>query len=958
MQREKIVWGIAFCCLAASLCLIPSDSTAQLLKDLQKAAADQARKLNTKENRDKLATAVLNDMKRARDEFDSTDFDYAILLSDNSGLFDVKEKGEASARATSMISLGSSLYKNESLTEQERARLNLEMGEVFYANQKFALAEQKYEQAKTSYEKSNLKEDVGYMKVLSNQGLLYATMGRFTQAEDRTVEALNLRRKKFGENNPGVAASLNNYGVLRFSLARYNDAEKDFESALGIMRTNGLQTAMPYAIALNNEAMLFQTVGRYEEADRILKQAITIAEKLQSSKSTNHLKFLSNQALLYKQMGKYDDAEAIYLSMEKRLGKTNPDYASMLNNQAALYMVMGKEDKVEDLLTRSAAIYKTSFGEENPAYAKSVSDLGNFYRYKGRYAEADPLLRRALSIRDATLGQNHPYYVQSQEDLAILEWKRKSYDKAIPAYRAVMDKSLDFIHSYFPPMSEAEKTKYWDVLLPRFQRFYNFAIEASAGSPAIVQDLFDYQIATKALLLNSTNKIKQSILSSGDSRLIKDYVTWLDQKETLARLYAYSKEDLKVQKINLDSMERAANVLEKTLSEKSTAFSSGYAAQRMSYKQIRSLLGETEAVLEIVHIRTFDQAFTGGTQYAVLVLTKGMETPALVVMTNGDQLDTRYAKFYNNAIQQRLTDEYSYEQYWSRLDPLLKGKRLIYVSPDGVYNQINLNTLRRSDTDYLINRYDVVLLGNSKDLIGIKSKKAKAIKKNATLLGFPDYGGTHLVPLPATKVEVESIGKILTSSGYQVKTFSQKTASEANLKAVKGPALMHIATHGYFLQDVETTGAAFGVQVENANDNPLLRSGLMLAGASQTISGKRMPSLVSNDNGILTAYEAMTLNLEGTDLIVLSACETGLGDIKAGEGVYGLQRAFLVAGADALIMSLWKVDDAATQQLMTNFYKNWIKLGDKQKAFKQAQLQLMSTRKEPYYWGAFVMMGL
>jgi CHAT domain-containing protein len=362
-------------------------------------------------------------------------------------------------------------------------------------------------------------------------------------------------------------------------------------------------------------------------------------------------------------------------------------------------------------------------------------------------------------------------------------------------------------------------------------------------------------------------------------------------------------------------------------------------------------------VTEIIRVRKYEQNFTADSRYIALILTKGIELPKIVILDNGQQLDTRYSKYYRNAIQQKIADEYSYDQYWSKIEPELKGQKGIYISPDGVYNQLNLNTLKKPGGDYVINRFDLTILGNSKDLINLKKKKAGAAKKNATLLGFPDYAGNSIAALPGTKVEIAGISKILKASGYQVNQFTQKTATEANLKNVKGPALMHIATHGYFLKDVDQGSSAFGVHLENANDNPLLRSGLMLAGAANTVSGTAMPNLGSNDNGILTAYEAMNLNLTGTSLIVLSACETGLGDVKAGEGVYGLQRAFLVAGAEALIMSLWKVDDAATQQLMTTFYSNWIKTGNKQKAFKQAQLQLMTKYKEPYYWGAFVMMG-
>lgn len=930
---------------------------AQLLRDLKDAATNKAKMLATKENLSKATSSLLKNMEKARAEFDSTDFDYAILISDNAGLFDVQEKGERLAKASSLINLGTAFYNNTEFTDEERARFQRESGELAYGSGSFAIAEKRFSAAKQIYEEADLTEDPGYLKTISSQGLLYATMGRFTQAEGFTNGALDLRKSKFGENHMGTAASLNNLGVLHYNLARYNESEKTLAAALSIIADNQLKLSMPYSIVLNNQAMLFQAIGRSEDAEISLKEAIDVAEKLQSKKSKNHLKFLSNLALLYQQMGKYSEAEAIYLTMEKRLGKTNPDYASMMSNQAALYMLMKKEDKVEGLLKNAAAIYKSSFGEESPAYAKVISDLGNFYRISGQHSDALPLLEKALVVREKTLGKNHPHYVQSQEDLAIFHWKNKSADKAYTLYQDLMGKSLEFVNNYFPPMSEAEKTKYWEVLSPRFQRFYNFALEASPAIPGIVKDLFDYQIATKALLLNSTNKVKQNIFGSGDGLLIKDYITWMDQKEQLARLYAYSKSELKAQKINLDSIERAANAMEKKLSERSRDFSEGYTAARIGYSTIRDLLLDNEAVVEIIRVRKFDQVFTNESQYVALILKKGLDAPVMKVMENGQQLETRYAKFYRNAIQQKVQDDYSYDQYWARIEPGLQNKKIIYFSPDGVYNQLNLNTLKRPGGDYVINRYDLTILGNSKDLIALKNKKSAAPAKNATLVGFPDYGGQALAPLPGTKVEIDGISTILKASGYKLNVLTEAGATEAKLKSVKGPELLHIATHGYFLKDVEKTGAAFGVHLENANDNPLLRSGIMLAGAAKTLSGATTPNLVSNDNGILTAYEAMNLNLDGTQLIVLSACETGLGEVKAGEGVYGLQRAFLVAGADALIMSLWKVDDDATQQLMKNFYSNWIKLRNKQRAFKQAQLQLMTKYKEPYYWGAFVMMG-
>src|SRR5260221_4228242 len=819
--------------------LVPFFSKAQF-GDLMKKAA--------KKVAEKGKSEALKSSDAARDKLDSTDFNYAISVIDNSGMMTIRDANEGLTKKMDFV-VNTQVKDQSKVTPAQKARNTLDLAEELYDRKRYKMAELNFLDAKLTYEGNSITDNINYSKVLADMGLLYASMGRFDLATKYTTDALSIREKTLGKKSKAYASSLNNNAVLNQELGKYNEAESFFQEAIQTVKEQVGEQSQEYATVLNNQAIFFSKIGRIDQAIEKSKAAITILEQQNKKDSRDAVGFQSNLALFYQQTGKLTDAEAIYLKLENSL-KTfsdNPYYAGVLDNLALLYIQMNKLDKVESYFVKSASVYKT---KNQIGYAKVLNDLGNFYRMQGRYDEAEQKLLESMTIRSTALDTSHPDYVKSEEDLGILYCKKADLTKAYSNLQSAMNKSLDFVDHFFPPMSEAEKTKFWDVLQPRFQRFFNYCLDAQATNSTIVNDMFNYQIATKALLLNSTNKIKQAILGSGNVDLIKDYTAWLDKKETLARYYSLSKNELAEQKIDLPALEQEANTMERSLSQKSSDFAQGYSSERITFDKIASLLTDTEAVVELIRIRLFDKSFTHDSKYAALILANNSSEPKLIVLDNGNQLETRYAKFYRNAIQQKMADQYSYDQFWARIEPAL---------------------------------------------------------------------------------------------------------AETKIKSIKGPALVHIATHGYFLQDAES---AVGVASENAKDNPLLRSGLLLAGASKTMSGEVLPNLESNDNGVLTAYEAMNLNLNGTNLIVMSACETGLGDVRAGEGVYGLQRAFVVAGAKALVMSLWKVDDVATQALMTNFYTNLSKGGSKLKAFKQAQQQLMLRYKEPYYWGAFVMVGM
>lgn len=891
---------------------------------------------------------------------DSVDFQFAISLNQSAGFFDVEQKGETGA------SLLYQLKEESDKNKLELARENLKTGIGLFEFNRYKMAELYVLETKAMLEQDGLTDELVYLRTLSNLGLIYLVQGKVLAAESLIVESLAESEKALGKNSAAYVANLNNYAKLHQSLGKYNEAEKEFNEALQLCESffgDGMQKA----IILNNKAMLLHVMGRYEEAFDQMHLAMKSSEVapkkfLRSGENSfDNRKFRANLATMYQLSGRFEEAEQNFLAIKKvfenRGQSKNIEYAGLLNQLGILYIQMGKHELVRDLLVQSGETYRKRFGDQNVYFAKVLNDLGNFYRETGKYEDAEKQLTRAYEVRKNILEPLHPDYIRTQEDLAILYWKTNRGEEAYRLYKEVMDKTVDFTNRYFPPMSEAEKTKFWDITAPRFQRFYNFSLENKGSIKALETDFYNYHIATKALLINSTNKVKHAILNSSDEVLKQDYINWLDQKEQLAQMYGFSKEKLKEQNINLEELERQVNAMERSLSEKSSLFTAGYASRQTDYSELINLLGANEAIVDIVRVRLFDQNFKDEVKYVAFVLKKesGIQ---VIELDNGSQLETRYGKYYRTAIQQRLPDEYSYNQFWSRIDPAVAGKKVLYVSPDGVYNQLNLNTLINDKGEYNVSKYDIAILGNAKDLIDIKARKPKTGSKNAFLLGFPDYATDAVSPLPGTKVELDNISKILKAANYNVTQRMQKEATEKSIKSIKAPMIVHIATHGYFLQDTKGShGSVYGVNAENASNNPLLRSGLILADAKGAINNN--PSDISgSENGILTAYEAMNLDLEGTDLVIMSACETGLGDVKSGEGVYGLQRSFLVAGADALIMSLWKVDDEATHLLMSNFYSNWIKGGNKQKAFKQAQVQLMTKYKEPYYWGAFVMIGL
>jgi CHAT domain-containing protein len=758
---------------------------------------------------------------------------------------------------------------------------------------------------------------------------------------------------------------------LQQQLGNFKEAEKNFNSSLQAYRTMSTGKGEALLEVYNSLAILYSQLGNYDEAERLyldlLKQSDTFSDL--------YITIQQNLASVYVETLRYAEAEKLLLTVaeqdKKRFGETSPDYAVTLQNLGSVYQKSGQLLKAKEFYSKALEIDKIKLGDQNLSYATKAANLAVVYQDLNDLVQARALLESTLKIREAKLGKEHPDYVFNEYNLAVLNQRMGEIQKALPLFQHVSMFYIRQVNELFPAMSEKEKTSYFNKINEVILAYQDFVIENASKQKELLGELFNFRLVTKALLLNSSSKVRNRILSSGNAALMQRFGEWIQTKEELSKLYSLNLEERTLNKSKIELLQSKSNESEKWLSSQSELFAESK-VETPTWQKIKSKLKPDEAAIEMIRLQL--NTANDSIIYAALVLRPNLPEPILVVLPHGKQMEGRKFSFYRNSLRFEIHDQYSHDIFWKPIQSQLKGVTKIYLSPDGVYNKINLLTLFNTESNqYLIDQLAIEQLSNLREMLS--PSPVHAMLQSASLFGSPDFKmggqatasiakvnstayniiGSGLPELPATKDEVMKIADLLKANQWTIKTYLSVDASEDAVKALENTGVLHIATHGFFIpagQDDQPI--VHSQRLDQAVNNPLLRSGVVLSGAEKFLNSTTESNL---EDGILTAYEAMNLNLDKTELVVLSACETGAGEIRNGEGVYGLQRSFLLAGAANILMSLWKVDDEATQELMVEFYTQWNKTKNKATAFHNTQLQMKKKYEAPYYWGSFVMIG-
>ncbi|MCE0482754.1 MAG: CHAT domain-containing protein [Methylacidiphilales bacterium] len=846
------------------------------------------------------------------------------------------------------------------------------------------------------------RDSLAVSDALLNIGWFYNNMARYEEAQEALDRCRDIRERKLGPDTAPVAEVLNALGSLEENRSNLTLAEAFYQQAIAIReKVLGLENP-DTATTRNNLATLYWITGDYVSAQKLFTQALAVREKVLGPKSLAVASTLTNLARLDRSLGDYDDAETYFQRAlrirEDRLGPDHPLTITTLSELGLLYVQERDDDRAEPLLVRAVEMREKTYEADHPDVARSQMQLALLYDRKKEYGKAEPLLRQALEIRRQTLGAEHPEYAASVAALAAHEHAQGNLQGALPLYEEAWKIDRDALGDSHPDtvavaaglaclklelgqkndaagmirdVAEAQQKALNGVFTfaPEQQRMdFERTIEgcdlpAALGNADLLAEVV---LRTKGIVLDSLLEDEAVARAARDpdmreliekQRLLSSQLS-REQEESLGPDFSDSPEALaERKKLEADEQELEAKLAERGISSGQTR-----RALNTDVAEVRDALPEGAALIEYVAYNRYLGRLAYEPAYGAVILTR--DGPAQwISLGQAGEINNEvrlYQKYMRKRVREAALSDVLQKLEISLCQPvaavLPAGIHRLIISPDGNLNFISFATLLDGNGRFFGEDYDLNYVSSGRDLLRSSARTGSG-RKRLVVFADPDYGhlpgdgkgakrvDDDLFPsLSGTEKEAAFLLTEARALGLNVAIYRGIQASKENLMRQDSPYVLHLATHGLYLSEDDVPNFPGIKSTESA---AMSRSLLALAGASVTMrEWKKGNFPPADESGLFTAQEVANLNLDGTWLVALSACDTGSGEAQAGEGVLGLRRGFAEAGAQNLLLTLWAADDAATADLMEAFYREALQSGDAPAALVKVQRErLQDLRK-------------
>ncbi|MCS6886198.1 MAG: tetratricopeptide repeat protein [Acidobacteriota bacterium] len=783
----------------------------------------------------------------------------------------------------------------------------------------------------------------------------------YTKAALYAAEAVKLYEQTFGKEHPQTGLLLNNVAMIFFNKGDYSKAEENYLAALEIYsKTFGMDN-INTALVTKNLAALYIDRGDYIKAENFIQQTLNIYEKTLSKTHQDYILLLNNLAMLFHAQKQFDKAntllsEALQLCRQS-LGSEHPLTATVLNNLAYAIVHKADPDTAEPYATEAFEIRKRVLGDNHSETAIALNTLAAIYFKQGKYNKAEDTFKKALHIQEELVEADHPRTIRILNSLSTVYRAMGQLDQAL-AYKELADMHRENnLSIILKTGSERQKFEYLQLSSEELDQTISLNIVSLPNDLKATQLALTSILRRKGRALDAMIDAYSAIRSRGSKQDLEilNKLTDARAKYVTLTMNAQNKQQAKAMLQQIES-------LEEEISRRSIEVKLQTAPVTLTAVQ-QAIPQGTTLIEYIAYTQIDDKAQNRVRKYAAYCLDN-THSPKVIDLADRELIDAAVEQF-RLALHDRKKDarpaaKQLYKLIFAPVQTLLGKHRRLLISPDAALNLVPFEALVDDHSKYLVQSYDISYLTSGRDLLRftsrIQSESAPVIIADPEFgIGSgPRIGSEEFEPLQRLTGTAKEAG-FLTQLLDTHKLLKGEAATKCALAEIRRPSLLHIATHGFFLykqQTAQQSGSRLAVRKTQVKDpvnesNPLLLSGLFLAGANKS------------SDGVMTALEIAGLDLWGTALVVLSACDSGLGKIQEGEGVYGLRRALVLAGAQAQIISLWMVSDEGTSELMKLYYRNLFAGKDKLSSLRKARLALLRTKRynHPYYWASFIYSG-